>query len=328
MTKHLLLLTCAVGAISSGVGVAAAAAADTTSPSATEVGAVIVTAEKRQQNLQKVPVAVTAFTTKQRDLVGIENLQDMTNFTPGLVYSSVLDRVTLRGVGRQTNLLSADAAVTTYVDGFFTTSAVEASKPPMFVSNIEVLRGPQGTLQGRNAIGGALRSPRPTRPAPPMRRPGSRWATTATIGHRSLCHRPTRRRTEFPPAGLYDQPGPRLFHERGWRTIRRQRPGSVVHRALGQRQAGRSCRPLCQGLRGRLEQPRRSGCAVELHDGQFRLPIERRRPCFNFNPGAAFTTQEFVGRLTGPSGSFNHQQPNANGHSRFCFNGSANGEAS
>jgi len=156
MTKHLLLLTCAVGAISGGAGIGAAAAADTTSPSATEVGAVIVTAEKRQQNIQKVPVAVTAFTTKQRDLVGIENLQDMTNFTPGLVYSSVLDRVTLRGVGRQTNLLSADAAVTTYVDGFFTTSAVEASKPPMFVSNIEVLRGPQGTQQGRNAIGGAL----------------------------------------------------------------------------------------------------------------------------------------------------------------------------
>ena len=162
MTKHLLLLTCALGAFSGVTGVAAAqttpgtAAPVAASPSATEVGAVIVTAEKRSQNLQKVPVAVTAFTTKQRDLVGIENLQDMTNFTPGLVYSSVLDRVTLRGVGRQTNLLSADAAVTTYVDGFFTTSAVEASKPPMFVSNIEVLRGPQGTLQGRNAIGGAL----------------------------------------------------------------------------------------------------------------------------------------------------------------------------
>ncbi len=157
MTKHLLLLTCAVGAISGAAGVGAASAQNNSaSPSATEVGAVIVTAEKRQQNIQKVPVAVTAFTTKQRDLVGIENLQDMTNFTPGLVYSSVLDRVTLRGVGRQTNLLSADAAVTTYVDGFFTTSAVEASKPPMFVSNIEVLRGPQGTLQGRNAIGGAL----------------------------------------------------------------------------------------------------------------------------------------------------------------------------
>ena len=139
MTKHLLLLTCALGAFSGVTGVAAAqttpgtAAPVAASPSATEVGAVIVTAEKRSQNLQKVPVAVTAFTTKQRDLVGIENLQDMTNFTPGLVYSSVLDRVTLRGVGRQTNLLSADAAVTTYVDGFFTTSAVEASLPPMFV---------------------------------------------------------------------------------------------------------------------------------------------------------------------------------------------------
>jgi iron complex outermembrane receptor protein len=159
MTKQVLLLTCAVGAFSTLVGVGAASAAapqSNTGQSATEVGAVIVTAEKRQQNLQKVPVAVTAFTSKQRDLVGIENLQDMTNFTPGLVYSSVLDRVTLRGVGRQTNLLSADAAVATYVDGFFTTSAVEASKDPMFVSNVEVLRGPQGTLQGRNAIAGAL----------------------------------------------------------------------------------------------------------------------------------------------------------------------------
>jgi len=156
MTKHLLLLTCALGAFSGVAGVAAAQTAPSNSTSATEVGAVIVTAEKRQQNIQKVPVAVTAFTTKQRDIIGIENLQDMTNFTPGLVYSSVLDRVTIRGIGRQTNLLSAEAAVSTYVDGFFTTSAVEASLPPMFVSNIEVLRGPQGTLQGRNSIGGAL----------------------------------------------------------------------------------------------------------------------------------------------------------------------------
>jgi iron complex outermembrane receptor protein len=158
MTKTTLLLTSALSVIS-GLAwstVAAAQTAPTSGTSATEVGAVIVTAEKRSQNLQKVPVAVTAFTTKQRDVIGIENLQDMTNFTPGLVYNSVDDRVALRGIGRQTNLLSAEAAVSTYVDGFFTTSAVEASKPPMFVSNIEVLRGPQGTLQGRNSIGGAL----------------------------------------------------------------------------------------------------------------------------------------------------------------------------
>ena len=112
MTKHLLLLTCALGALSGVAGVAAAQTAPAAaSPSATEVGAVIVTAEKRSQNLQKVPIAVTAFTAKQRDTIGIETLQDMTNFTPGLVYSSVLDRVTIRGVGRQTNLLSAEAAV-------------------------------------------------------------------------------------------------------------------------------------------------------------------------------------------------------------------------
>ena len=234
---------------------AASAADHTASPSATEVGAVIVTAEKRQQNIQKVPVAVTAFTTKQRDLVGIENLQDMTNFTPGLVYSSVLDRVTLRGVGRQTNLLSADAAVTTYVDGFFTTSAVEASKPPMFVSNIEVLRGPQGTLQGRNAIGGALLE---TTALPSSTPHAEGRVTVGTYGYSDI--------EAYVTGPIADGPDFRL---RGYTTNqtraisptwpavprRAARPRPVVHRAIDQREAGRSRRPLRQGVRGRLEQP-------------------------------------------------------------------------
>jgi iron complex outermembrane receptor protein len=136
----------------------AAAAAAPAAPAASDEGLnqVIVTAEKREVSLEKVPVAVSVFTSKQRDVQGIENLQDMTNFTPGLVYSSVLDRVALRGIGRLSNNLAAEAGVATYVDGFFTTSAVEASKPPMFIDRIEVERGPQGTLFGRNAIGGAI----------------------------------------------------------------------------------------------------------------------------------------------------------------------------
>jgi iron complex outermembrane receptor protein len=136
---------------------AAAAPAAPAAPAADEgVNQVIVTAEKREVSLQKVPVAVSAFTAKQRDLVGIENLQDMTNFTPGLVYSSVLDHVTLRGIGRLSTTLAAEGGVATYVDGFFTTSAVEAAKPPLFIDRVEVERGPQGTLFGRNSIGGAI----------------------------------------------------------------------------------------------------------------------------------------------------------------------------
>ena len=71
----------------------------------------VVTAEKREQSLQDVPVAISAFTSKQRDLVGISTVQDLTNFTPGFVYPSSNDRASMRGIGRLTNVHSVDGAV-------------------------------------------------------------------------------------------------------------------------------------------------------------------------------------------------------------------------
>ena len=53
-----------------------------------------------KQNIQDVPVAVSAFTDERRDLIGITTIQDLTNFTPGLSYNSGLDRASLRGIGR------------------------------------------------------------------------------------------------------------------------------------------------------------------------------------------------------------------------------------
>jgi iron complex outermembrane recepter protein len=155
MTKKILLLTCAVGALA-GISAAGSASAQSTGTSATEVGAVIVTAEKREQNLQKVPIAVTAFTAKQRDTIGIETLQDMTNFAPGMTYTSTTDHLYVRGVGRQSINLAADAGVASYTDGFYNPDPVLIVLPPMFIGQTEVLRGPQGTLQGRNGIAGAL----------------------------------------------------------------------------------------------------------------------------------------------------------------------------
>jgi iron complex outermembrane receptor protein len=124
----------------------------------------VVTAEKREQNLQDVPVAISAFTSKQRDLVGISSIQDLTNFTPGFVYQSANDRASMRGIGRLTNVHSVDGAVSIYIDGLFTTSTVLAGGPPLETDRVEILRGPQGTLYGRNAIGGTVNviSPRPT----------------------------------------------------------------------------------------------------------------------------------------------------------------------
>ena len=147
-----------------GPAVHAQARSGTTAAASNTIEELVVTAEKRAQSLQDVPVAISAFTSANRDLVGINTIQDMTNFTPGLNYSSSVDRTSIRGVGRLTNAHPVAVPVAVYDDGIYTTSTVTAGKTPIFTDRVEVLRGPQGTLYGRNSIGGAINviSRRPT----------------------------------------------------------------------------------------------------------------------------------------------------------------------
>jgi len=160
MIKRALLLSCATGALGAWASQAGAATATATAEASAStssaVAEIVVTAEKREQALQTVPIAITAFTSKERDQVGINSIQDMTNFTPGLTYSTSTDRITLRGVGRTTNVLSADAPVANYDDDLYETFAVAAGRSSLDLATVEILRGPQGTLGGRNALAGAL----------------------------------------------------------------------------------------------------------------------------------------------------------------------------
>jgi iron complex outermembrane receptor protein len=130
----------------------------------TTVAELVVTAEKREEKLQRTAVAITAFTGRRRDTIGIGTLEEMTNFTPGLEYDVAHDRASIRGVGRLTNQLSADASVANYSDGVYVTFAVTANMSSLFLDRVEILRGPQDTLYGRNAIAGAINqvSRRPT----------------------------------------------------------------------------------------------------------------------------------------------------------------------
>jgi iron complex outermembrane receptor protein len=129
-----------------------------------ELDRVTVTAVKREQDLNEVPVSVTAYTADVRQELGLEDLSDFARFTPSLSFSAGDDRVFIRGVGRQTNTNGSDPGVATYGDGIYDSSTSSVSKSDFFVERVEVLRGPQGTLYGRNSIGGAINviSKRPT----------------------------------------------------------------------------------------------------------------------------------------------------------------------
>jgi iron complex outermembrane receptor protein len=170
MGKRSLLVTTAWAAMACGGLAHAATASDAAATTAvgasdaTTVGEIVVTAERREANLQAVPESVTAFTAKDRNIKGITTIQDMTNFTPGLTYSSQLDRPAIRGLARSTNQYTADSSVAVYYDDFFSSSTFLVGRDDMLVDQVEVLVGPQGTLYGRNSIGGLINtiSKRPT----------------------------------------------------------------------------------------------------------------------------------------------------------------------
>lgn len=117
---------------------------------------VVITANKREETVQDVAVAVTAITAEAKQELGIITVTDLTNVTPGLSYTPGNERITLRGIGRLTNSFGADPGVANYNDGLYTPFAVMAGKDSTLIQRVEVLRGPQGTLYGRNAIGGAI----------------------------------------------------------------------------------------------------------------------------------------------------------------------------
>src|SRR5687768_17198014 len=93
---------------------------------------IVITAEKREEKLQDVPVAVSAYTDTVRDVVGIRGIEDFAAFTPGLNFASN-DRLSIRGVGRLTNALGSDPGVATYNDGFYSSSTTESNKSALFV---------------------------------------------------------------------------------------------------------------------------------------------------------------------------------------------------
>ena len=165
MRTQILLATCAASVFTlAATGALAQAATQPQAESPTTLGEIVVTAERREASIQRVPESVTAFTSKDRNIKGIASVQDMTNYTPGFTYSSQLDRPVMRGLARNNNIYASDSSVAVYLDDFYTNSTFLIGRDDMLIDQVEVLLGPQGTLYGRNAIGGLINpiSKRPT----------------------------------------------------------------------------------------------------------------------------------------------------------------------
>ncbi len=119
---------------------------------------VVVTAQKREQNLQKVPSSVQAFSGATLDAKGVADVKDLQLVTPGLTYDSMASYsiIFIRGVGGDAFQAGIDSSVATYIDGLYLPFTFSSAQALGDVKDIEVLKGPQGTLYGRNAIAGAI----------------------------------------------------------------------------------------------------------------------------------------------------------------------------
>ena len=123
---------------------------------------IVVTAQKRVQNLQEVGVSVTAFNAEQLTALGWDNSLDVAAQTPGLVATSNtgdtanIALFSIRGVNQGDFAEGQEAPVAVYNDDVYLSSPGASGAPSFDLSRIEILRGPQGTLYGRNATGGLV----------------------------------------------------------------------------------------------------------------------------------------------------------------------------
>ncbi len=120
---------------------------------------VIITAQKREQTLQDVPLPVSAFSGDFVTENGVQDIRDIQGLTPNLSIKSRGDTeasVFIRGIGSQAPGIGADPAVGIFIDGMVASRGTNATAAFFDVERIEVVKGPQGTLFGRNASAGAI----------------------------------------------------------------------------------------------------------------------------------------------------------------------------
>ncbi|MGB0920753.1 MAG: TonB-dependent receptor [Alphaproteobacteria bacterium] len=120
---------------------------------------IVVSASRRDERLQDVPIAITALGQEELDRREITGVADLQSQTPGLVYAHVtgMAQITMRGVGTDLYSVAAEPGVAIYMDDMYIARTFMSHAAMVELERVEILRGPQGTLYGRNTSGGAIK---------------------------------------------------------------------------------------------------------------------------------------------------------------------------
>ena len=149
----------AVGCLAIGAGTVPLAVAQQDGSDAFSLEEIVVTARKRAETLIEVPVSVSVLTSEDIQQRGVQNLTDVAMFTPGLSYfdaiQNQLGTPVIRGIS-QTNLGSPDRNVAVFYGGVYLANQNASNLEMLDVERIEVVKGPQSALYGRNAFNGAI----------------------------------------------------------------------------------------------------------------------------------------------------------------------------
>lgn len=126
--------------------------------SQSNIAEIVVTASRRAESVQKTPTAVSAFGGEKLQDQHLTSLSDIVSISPSIAISNLAtnSNITIRGIGNTSYVAGADPAVALHFDGIYLAQPGLALNTFLDVNRVEVLRGPQGTLFGRNATGGAI----------------------------------------------------------------------------------------------------------------------------------------------------------------------------
>ncbi len=131
-----------------------------TAPAMAQVEEIIVTAQKIEENVQDVPIAITAVSGERLDQAGVTSLENIGLVVPSVTFrkgtTSANSAIVMRGVGTITFSIAAEPSVSTVVDGVVLSRSGQAFLDLVDIERLEVLRGPQGTLFGKNASAGLV----------------------------------------------------------------------------------------------------------------------------------------------------------------------------